>query len=127
MAGMLAVGFKGVIGTMWSIWDNDTPIIVEAYYRKLLELRKARDVGPGYMGATYTLHEATKVLRAVKGPRRWGERGTLGPVCPFWCLSALFCLRVCATRTSFLWMWNRMLSWILRSTSTYIGATVARE
>ncbi|VDB91747.1 unnamed protein product [Peniophora sp. CBMAI 1063] len=62
-AGMLAVGFKGVIATMWSIWDNDAPIIVEAYYKRLLEIRKSGTVAPGYTGAAYALHDAVKVLR----------------------------------------------------------------
>ncbi|KAE9403532.1 hypothetical protein BT96DRAFT_774641, partial [Gymnopus androsaceus JB14] len=35
-AGMLAVGFKGIVATMWLIKDADAPIVVEAYYRKLL-------------------------------------------------------------------------------------------
>ena len=69
-AGMLAVGFKGVIGTMWSIWDNDAPIIVEAYYTKLLEMRKAGDLAPGYTGAAYALHHAAKVLRDSVGERK---------------------------------------------------------
>lgn len=62
-AGMLAVGFKGVIATMWSIGDADAPIIVAAYYKKLLELRGSEDMEPGYTGAAYALHEAVKVLR----------------------------------------------------------------
>ena len=66
-AGMLAVGFKGVIATMWSIWDNDAPIIVEAYYKSLLEIRKSGTVAPGYTGAAYALHDAVKVLRERVG------------------------------------------------------------
>ncbi|KZV76176.1 hypothetical protein PENSPDRAFT_570139 [Peniophora sp. CONT] len=70
-AGMLAVGFKGVIATMWSIGDADAPIIVEAYYKKLLELRSSGDVAPGYTGAAYALHEAAKVLREHVGERNF--------------------------------------------------------
>ncbi|KZV76187.1 hypothetical protein PENSPDRAFT_747881 [Peniophora sp. CONT] len=62
-AGMLAVGFKGVVATMWSIWDVDAPVIVEAYYRKLIELRGSGKLAPGYTGAAYALHEAMKILR----------------------------------------------------------------
>ena len=72
-AGMLAVGFKGVIGTMWSIWDNDAPIIVEAYYTKLLELRKSGNVAPGYTGAAYALHHAAGVLREHVGEGKIGR------------------------------------------------------
>ena len=69
-AGMLAVGFKGVIGTMWSIFDDDAPIIAEAYYTKLLELRSSGDVAPGYTGAAYALHHAAKVLREHVGEKK---------------------------------------------------------
>ena len=62
-AGMLAVGFKGVIATMWSISDADGPVIVKAYYEKLLELRASGVVPPGHTGAAYALHYAVKVLR----------------------------------------------------------------
>ncbi|VDC05882.1 unnamed protein product [Peniophora sp. CBMAI 1063] len=66
-AGMLAVGFKGVIATMWSIQDADAPIIVEAYYRELLNLRSEGQLGKGETGAAYALHEATRVLREKVG------------------------------------------------------------
>ncbi|KZV61451.1 hypothetical protein PENSPDRAFT_693406 [Peniophora sp. CONT] len=70
-AGMLAVGFKGVIATMWSIGDADAPIVVEAYYKKLLELRSSGDKAAGYTGAAYALHEAVKVLREHVGEQNF--------------------------------------------------------
>lgn len=73
-AGMLAVGFKGVIATMWSIKDEDAPVIVEAYYKKLLELRGSGNVQRGQTGAAYALHEAAKRLREKVGEgafERW--------------------------------------------------------
>ncbi|VDB99559.1 unnamed protein product [Peniophora sp. CBMAI 1063] len=73
-AGMLAVGFKGVVATMWSIGDADAPVVVEAYYKKLLEMRSAGTLGKGETGAAYALHEAVKVLRDRVGERdfsRW--------------------------------------------------------
>ena len=70
-AGMLAVGFKGVIATMWSIMDNDAPILVEAYYKKLLELRQAPDAIEGQTMAAYALHEAVKVLREHVGEKNF--------------------------------------------------------
>ncbi|VDB91738.1 unnamed protein product [Peniophora sp. CBMAI 1063] len=73
-AGMLAVGFKGVIGTMWSIWDADAPIIVEAYYGRLHKLRNSGrdgDIAPGYTGAAYALHDAVKVLRERVGEQNF--------------------------------------------------------
>ncbi|VDB92256.1 unnamed protein product [Peniophora sp. CBMAI 1063] len=73
-AGMLAVGFKGVVATMWSIGDADAPVVVEAYYKTLLEHRNAGEgVGEG-TGAAYALHEAVKVLRSRVGENsfvRW--------------------------------------------------------
>ncbi|KZV76173.1 TPR-like protein [Peniophora sp. CONT] len=66
-AGMLAVGFKGVVATMWSIGDAEAPIVVEAYYKTLLKLRGADSIRTGATGAAYALHEAVKVLRAHVG------------------------------------------------------------
>lgn len=71
---MLAVGFKGVVATMWSIGDADAPVIVEAYYKELLELRGTSVTTDGYTGAAYALHEALGFLRAHVGERnfvRW--------------------------------------------------------
>lgn len=73
-AGMLAVGYKGVIATMWSIRDDDAPFVVEAYYKKLLELRASGTLGKGETGAAYALHEAAKRLREHVGEKnvvRW--------------------------------------------------------
>ncbi|KZV69399.1 TPR-like protein [Peniophora sp. CONT] len=66
-AGMLAVGFKGVVATLWSIADEDGPIVVEAYYRELLARLRLGDkkdgAGKEQTGAAYALHEAVRVLR----------------------------------------------------------------
>ncbi|VDB95681.1 unnamed protein product [Peniophora sp. CBMAI 1063] len=73
-AGMLAVGMKGVIATMWSIKDEDAPVVVETYYRKLIELRDSGSYGRVSTGAAYALHEATKRLREEVGDNafeRW--------------------------------------------------------
>ncbi|VDC00841.1 unnamed protein product [Peniophora sp. CBMAI 1063] len=73
-AGMLAVGFKGVVATMWSIQDMDAPIIVEAFYKKLLELRASGDLPLGHTGAARALHHATMVLKDKVGENnfeRW--------------------------------------------------------
>ncbi|KZV60161.1 TPR-like protein [Peniophora sp. CONT] len=73
-AGMLAVGFKGVVGTTWSIRDDDAPIVVEAFYKELLALRSTGTLGKGETGAAYALHEATRVLREQVGENsfmRW--------------------------------------------------------
>ncbi|KZV68360.1 hypothetical protein PENSPDRAFT_634477 [Peniophora sp. CONT] len=66
-AGMLAVGFKGVVATMWSIGDKDAPIVVEEYYERLLELRRTGAIKKGSTGAAYALHEAVRCLRNEVG------------------------------------------------------------
>ena len=70
---MLAVGFKGVVATTWSILDSDAPIIVEAYYRKLVEICSSGNMSQGYTGAAYALHEAAKVLREQVGEQNFGR------------------------------------------------------
>ncbi|KZV67403.1 hypothetical protein PENSPDRAFT_555017, partial [Peniophora sp. CONT] len=73
-AGMMAIGFKGVVATMWSIHDQDGPVIVEAYYKKLLELRASGTVPQGHTGAAYALHHAVEALRKAVGEsnfERW--------------------------------------------------------
>ncbi|VDC07745.1 unnamed protein product [Peniophora sp. CBMAI 1063] len=73
-AGMLSVGFKGVVATMWSIKDEDGPVVVEAYYKELIALRKANVDGRGGTGAAYALHAAVKCLRDKIGEdsfERW--------------------------------------------------------
>ena len=73
-AGMLAVGFKGIVATMWSIGDRDAPIVVEAYYKKLLKLCSTPNTIDGQTGAVYALHESVKVLREHIGEQeivRW--------------------------------------------------------
>ncbi|EIM80808.1 uncharacterized protein STEHIDRAFT_115652 [Stereum hirsutum FP-91666 SS1] len=66
-AAMLFVGFKGAIGTMWSISDSDGPIVAEKTYQVLLEKPEfdPRD-------AARALHMAVKTLRRLKvPPLRW--------------------------------------------------------
>ena len=73
-AGMLAGGFKGVVATMWSIRDEDAPIVVEEYYKKLLDIRNTGSLQRGQTGAAYALHAATERLReevGEKGFERW--------------------------------------------------------
>lgn len=73
-AGMLAVGFKGVVATMWSIKDEDAPVIVEAYYKRLLEIRESARLSHGETGAAYALHDAVRILREKVGEnefKRW--------------------------------------------------------
>ena len=61
--GMVAAGFKSVIGTMWSIGDKDAPVVAEEFYKII---NKQREYG-GKMQPAYALHEAVKVLREKIG------------------------------------------------------------
>ncbi|KIM20452.1 hypothetical protein M408DRAFT_82008 [Serendipita vermifera MAFF 305830] len=57
-AGMLFSGCKGVIGTMWSIQDEDAPKVTKAVYERML-----KDGQPNRKEAARALHEAVKELR----------------------------------------------------------------
>lgn len=67
-AGMLNVGYKSVIGTMWSIYDASAPVVIEAFYRAMMEQVKAG----GELQPAYALHEATEALR-----KKYGENDFL--------------------------------------------------
>ncbi|KAJ7481329.1 TPR-like protein [Mycena galericulata] len=61
-AGMLLAGYRGVIGTMWSIMDNDAPQVANDVYAHLLKVSP-----PDPMRAAEALHLAVQKLR--KQPR----------------------------------------------------------
>lgn len=61
-AGMLMAGFRTVIATMWSIGDEDAPLIAEKVYEHLLEGGK-----PDARKAAVAVHKATECLRAKVG------------------------------------------------------------
>lgn len=58
-AGMLNVGYKSVVGTMWSISDSSAPILMEEFYKVLMAQVRAG----GELKPAYALHEAIVVLR----------------------------------------------------------------
>lgn len=61
-AGMLLAGYRGVIATMWSIKDNDAPLIAEEVYSRLLKGGR-----PNATLAASALQDAVKVLRNTIG------------------------------------------------------------
>jgi CHAT domain-containing protein len=67
-AGMLAAGYRGVVGTMWSISDSHAPQFAEDFYRYLLA--RSGEVGGRDMldgeQAAYALHHAVQQLRKRK-------------------------------------------------------------
>ncbi|KAI0084227.1 CHAT domain-containing protein [Irpex rosettiformis] len=62
-AGMLNVGYKSVIGTMWSISDYIAPEVMREFYTVMAEQVKAG----GELQPAYALHEAMKALRSKPG------------------------------------------------------------
>jgi CHAT domain-containing protein len=61
VAGMLAAGYRGVVGTMWGIPDKYAPVIAEEFYRRLLGRNEPR------ADAALALHCATETLRRRLG------------------------------------------------------------
>jgi CHAT domain-containing protein len=64
-AGMLLAGYRGVIGTMWSIDDNDAPQVTGDVYAHLLETSP-----PDPTRAAEALHLAIQKLREQPGPKK---------------------------------------------------------
>ncbi|KAJ7231539.1 TPR-like protein [Mycena rebaudengoi] len=64
-AGMLLAGYRGVIGTMWSIDDNDAPQVAGDVYAHLLETSP-----PDPTRAAQALHLAVQKLREQPGSRK---------------------------------------------------------
>jgi CHAT domain-containing protein len=62
-AGMLSVGYKSVIGTMWSIGDAVAPVVAAKFY----EVMKKQLAAGGKPEPAYALHEATTHLRKEIG------------------------------------------------------------
>jgi CHAT domain-containing protein len=56
-AGMLLAGYRGVIGTMWSIIDQDAPQVADVVYAQLF-----KEQHPDATQAAFALHEAVKKL-----------------------------------------------------------------
>ncbi|KAJ7208337.1 CHAT domain-containing protein [Mycena pura] len=67
-AGMLLAGYRGVIGTMWSIMDNDAPHVARHVYAHLLKTSP-----PDPTRAAEALHLAVRKLREQSG----GEKSFL--------------------------------------------------
>ena len=68
-AGMLMVGYGSVVGTMWSIRDDDAPIIAKEFYGYIIG-----EAGGDSAKAAYALHNAVGHLRESSdghGFARW--------------------------------------------------------
>lgn len=65
-AGMLTVGYRSVIGTMWSISDECAPIVAQKFYEAV-----AQQVAAGEeLQPAYALHEAILFLRQKTDEKR---------------------------------------------------------
>ncbi|KAG9080390.1 hypothetical protein FRC06_006644 [Ceratobasidium sp. 370] len=65
-AGMLLVGYRRVVATMWSIRDEDAPVVVKEFYSRVLE-----GGVPDSRKAANALHDAVGRLRAEVGERNF--------------------------------------------------------
>jgi len=69
-AGMLAVGYRGVVATMWSIKDEYGPVVAEGFYKYLMERRV--DAGLSTVGAARGLHHTIRSIRETLGDTEHG-------------------------------------------------------
>jgi len=72
-AGMLAVGYRSVVATMWSIKDEYGPVVAEGFYKDLVE--KGTTSGPPVMdsaNASRALHRAIQAIRQQVGDTEQG-------------------------------------------------------
>ncbi|KIJ46643.1 hypothetical protein M422DRAFT_29166 [Sphaerobolus stellatus SS14] len=56
---------------MWSIGDNDAPIVAEAFYSSLLGNKINPEGSDGRLRVAYALHEAVKQLRKTVGEKNF--------------------------------------------------------
>ena len=67
-AGMLMAGYGSVVATMWSIRDDDGPIIAEQFYKYIMD----EAVGDSSRAA-YALHDAVAYLRNTRGENEFAS------------------------------------------------------
>lgn len=61
-AGMLSVGYRSVVGTMWAIGDSDAPVVADAFYGRVME-----DATRAQTSKAYALHDAVAGTSAREG------------------------------------------------------------
>ncbi|TFK24320.1 mucin-like protein 1 [Coprinopsis marcescibilis] len=67
-ATMLFAGFRGLVGTMWSISDNDAPVVADTFYEHMF--RHGTERPPDVTEAAYALHLAVQKIRD-RGAKFW--------------------------------------------------------
>jgi CHAT domain-containing protein len=65
-AGMMMAGYGSVVATMWSIQDEDGPIVAEKFYKYLIE-----EADGDSSRAAYALHYAVAHLRETVGEEKF--------------------------------------------------------
>ncbi|EUC57628.1 aromatic di-alanine and TPR containing protein, partial [Rhizoctonia solani AG-3 Rhs1AP] len=65
-SGMLMAGYSSVIATMWSVHDEDAPLVADQVY---VQLMKDRRIGNGEAGKV--LHNAVAALRQTVGEQKF--------------------------------------------------------
>ncbi|CAE6467379.1 unnamed protein product [Rhizoctonia solani] len=65
-SGMLMAGYSSVIATMWSVHDQDAPLVADKVYARLMQDRR---VGNGEAGRA--LHNAVAILRETVGEQKF--------------------------------------------------------
>jgi len=73
-AGMLAVGYRGVVATMWSIKDKYGPVVAESFYEYLMNKATPGKPRLDTANAAHALHHAIQCIREQVGDT---ERGLL--------------------------------------------------
>ncbi|CAE6437583.1 unnamed protein product [Rhizoctonia solani] len=69
-SGMLMAGYPSVIGTMWSVVDDDAPFVADKVYEQLMKHGK---IGNGEAGRA--LHDAVAGLREKVGEKNFAQWG----------------------------------------------------
>ncbi|QRW16747.1 CHAT domain protein [Rhizoctonia solani] len=67
-SGMLMAGYSSVIATMWSVYDEDAPLVADRVYAQLM---KDRRIGNGEAGKA--LHDAIAELRRKVGEKEFSR------------------------------------------------------
>jgi CHAT domain-containing protein len=65
-AGMLSAGYRAVVGTMWSIGDQDAPLVADEVYR-YLKADQAKGGEGGQLRVAHAVYEGTRILRNKVG------------------------------------------------------------
>ena len=75
-AGMLAVGYRGVVATMWSISDAHGPEIAEGFYQHLLNAGSA-EAGEQRLDSTCAAYALDHSIQKIRQKLGDGERALL--------------------------------------------------